>query len=77
MRFACGSRIGGRDGLGRSGIVGGRGGARVVRLFGDVPVDLEGLSEDELKDWCSRVIDAAVVPAKEMGGTAGEARRGR
>ncbi|KPH73544.1 type IV secretory system conjugative DNA transfer family protein, partial [Bosea vaviloviae] len=45
--------------------------------FGDVPVDLEGLSEDELKDWCSQVIDAAIIPAKGTGGSLREARRGR
>ena len=45
--------------------------------FGDVPVDLEGLSEDELKDWCSQVIDAAIIPAKETGGSLKEMRRAR
>lgn len=45
--------------------------------FGDVPVDLEGLSEDELKDWCSQVIDAAIIPAKGAGQPVKEMRRGR
>jgi len=33
--------------------------------FGGVEVDLEGLNEDELKDWCSQVIDAAIIPSTE------------
>jgi type IV secretion system protein VirD4 len=45
--------------------------------FGDVPVDLEGLSEDELKDWCSQVIDAAIIPTKETTGSVREMRRAR
>ncbi len=45
--------------------------------FGNVPVDLEGLSEDELKDWCSQVIDAAIIPAKGTGQPVKEMRRGR
>jgi len=30
--------------------------------FGDVDVDLEGLSEDDLKAWTLKYIDAQVIP---------------
>jgi len=44
--------------------------------FGGVEVDLEGLSEDELKAWVEQTIDAAAIPPPR-GGSMREARRGR
>ena len=38
--------------------------------FGDVDVDLEGLSEDDMKAWTLNYIDAQVIPSTRRTGQA-------